>query len=1160
MPSRMPSAALIAGLALATFGNAQDTQLVQLAPVFSHHMVLQRDQPLHIWGTGEPNTILRADFGKARGVAKTASDGTWTLNLPAQQASFEPRQLRIQARLGEERQNLTLRDVVVGDVWLCTGQSNMRWRVNQSQEAEDVLEQAQVRGLRLLDFEGLLYPDGTRYELGFLQQLDADNYYTTKGWARADRDTAATFSAVAFAFGRRLARELEVPVGLVHNAIGGAPMEAFVPGAAHDWMTSDAYPGWCRERVRQNLAAWFRKPTGAQPHHPFEPGFLFAAGVEPLAAYPIRGVIWYQGESNATDTATSAARDTAREEATFRRLIAAFRANWKAPELPFHFVQLPGLNRDWERFREMQDKVATTTEHCGMAGTIDLGHPTDVHPRRKVPVGERLAGVALRETYGRDVAASGPRYAGHRAFNSVVRVEFDRPLHNVGSQPIPGFEIAGEDRVFHPANVYFDERRLTLSSPAVSMPVAVRYAYEDDPETSLCGQGGLPVSPFRTDDWDDATRAPTHRGPVESFERATGPLRSYEGVIGTWSAAAGHAEITDRFAHEGRSCLHILGGADREVTLTFGDSKPSRLRLQAERWTARSPFTFRVDAEVDGAWREMFDGDRVRVGARFLSEVGFDVPDGATQLRFRCTSPDASGLLIDSVAAGVDAPMRVVSCTDMLPVMPLLPGRRTVAARVRLHVTGNTRDRHVKTCVAYMDRLGLQHVQALHAVGGSALPANAQPTDTPRIGGGAASEEPRERKLVIHGKQALRPGDNDIEIEVELGSNPKTDWIRQPRIVELVLDDGTRLSCDGSVAQPLLSARVGVCVRAADQDGVHTTRIPGLTTTNAGSLIAVYDNRYRGSRDLPGDIDVGMSRSTDGGRTWEPMRVIMDMGDDPKWSHDGIGDPAVLVDRETGRIWVAATWSHGNRSWNGSGPGLEPEETGQLMLAHSDDDGRTWSKPTNITRQVKDPKWRFVLQGPGRGITMHDGTLVFAAQYRSAPDGPHQGKPFSTILWSKDHGASWHIGTGVKVDTTEAQVVELDDGVLMINCRDNRRGSRSVYTTQDLGATWQVHPSSRGALVEPVCMASLLRVDHDVYGRLLLFSNPATDKGRFNMSVQVSRDDGLTWPLELRTLYDQRKGYGYSCLTRIDDEHVGVLYEGVRELYFVRFPLRELFL
>ena len=295
------------------------------------------------------------------------------------------------------------------------------------------------------------------------------------------------------------------------------------------------------------------------------------------------------------------------------------------------------------------------------------------------------------------------------------------------------------------------------------------------------------------------------------------------------------------------------------------------------------------------------------------------------------------------------------------------------------------------------------------------------------------------------------------------------------------------------------------------------------------------------------------------------MKVIMDMGNDPNWRYDGIGDPSILVDRLTGRIWVTATWSHGNRSWVGSGPGLEPEETGQFMLAYSDDDGVTWSKPHNITKQIKKPEWRFVLQGPGNGITMRDGTLVFPAQFRSENAEPTNGKPFSTLIYSKDRGETWSIGTGVKIDTTEAQLVELGDGSIMINCRDNRnrglpdgQNGRTVAVTKDLGKNWELHPTDRKALPEPTCMASLIRIDHKKHGPLLVFSNPATGEGRFNMTLKVSNDEGMTWPKQWHTLYDARPGAGYSCLTQVDDNHVGVLYEGVRELYFMKFSIDEL--
>lgn len=348
-----------------------------------------------------------------------------------------------------------------------------------------------------------------------------------------------------------------------------------------------------------------------------------------------------------------------------------------------------------------------------------------------------------------------------------------------------------------------------------------------------------------------------------------------------------------------------------------------------------------------------------------------------------------------------------------------------------------------------------------------------------------------------------------------------------------------------------------VHLRNAGDDGVKCYRIPGIDTTPKGSLIAVYDVRRRSSRDLPGDIDVGMSRSTDGGRTWEPMQVIMDMGRDPKWKYDGIGDPCVAVDRRTGTIWVAAIWSHGNRGWHGSGPGIKPEETGQVMLVRSDDDGKTWSDPINITAQIKDPKWRLALLSPGRGMTMTDGTLVLPSQFKDEKNMPH-----ATIMWSRDRGKTWTFGTGAKPNTTEARVVELGDGRLMLNMRDNRGGARSVYTTKDMGKTWQEHPTSRKALIEPVCNAGLIRIKakDNVTGKdLLIFCNPNRKRGRSHMTLKVSLDEGMTWPKRHWLLIDEGKSAGYSSLTRIDRDTIGVLYEGSRaNICFRRVTITEL--
>lgn len=1125
---------------VAVFGTslALGAQIV-LPPVFGDHMVIQRDRPVPVWGRAPAHSSVSVALGENRRTTRADADGHWRVELPALPASAVGQSLTVRASEGPP---LELRDVVCGDVWLCSGQSNMRWRVEQAAEADELLEHAQLPNLRLLDFEGSLLPDGTRYSLETLRGITPDSYFATSGWSVSSTESARSFSAVALAFGQRLAEELaEVPIGLVHHALGGSPMEAWLPpdvgdpalrAAMDGWLDDPRYAPWCAQRARTNLAAWLENPEGDVPHHPFAPSFLYRAGIGPLRGMGLRGCIWYQGESNAANAA-------AYGHAAFAALIEGFRDAFDAPKLPFYFVQLPGLNREgWARFREIQAAVAADTARCDMVVILDVGHPTDVHPRRKRPVGHRLARLALADTYGRDLEWSGPRLraaAPPEGRRMRVRLRDAAGLRTVDGGRVRGFEIAGEDRVYYPAYAAIDGEEVWVESPDVEAPAAVRYAFADDPDANLVNGALLPAAPFRTDDWDDAKTAFQPR--TCSFEGIeSGEFASLETASGRFDAAPGHAAISARFAHSGRQCLHILGGEEREVRLTPGPTGPLELSFRAERWTRREPFALRIDVRQAGSWREVYRGDdEIRVGAHFLSEVRVSVPEGP--LRIRCTSPEGSGVLIDDLRLASPAPMRVRGCSHAPWIAPLLHGHDDgVLTRVEIVTEGSTDPLAVRRV-----HVRLADEVALDALTSIAVHCGEDPLGPPRA---------TARELTFEGSHPLTEGTNTLWIRASLAPGASLDAMVSAACTRIETEDQTLEPSGHPAAQ-----RVGIALRRAGQDGCHTYRIPGLATTPAGTLIAVYDCRYRGSGDLPGDLDVGMSRSTDGGRSWEPMRIIMDMGRDPDWRFDGIGDPCVLVDRVTGTIWVAATWSHGNRSWNGSGPGLRPEETGQLMLVRSEDDGLTWSQPVNITQQVKDPAWRFVLAAPGNGLTLRDGTLVFPAQYRSADDGPHAGKPFATLIYSADRGQTWQIGTGAKVDTTENQIVELDDGALMINCRDNRGGSRAVYLTRDLGRTWERHPSSRWALPEPVCMASLIRIDRAPDGAVLLFSNPATRAGRRHMTICASTDQGRTWPTAHHLLYDQRPGFGYSCLTRIDRDHVGVLYEGTRELYFLRIPI-----
>ena len=338
---------------------------------------------------------------------------------------------------------------------------------------------------------------------------------------------------------------------------------------------------------------------------------------------------------------------------------------------------------------------------------------------------------------------------------------------------------------------------------------------------------------------------------------------------------------------------------------------------------------------------------------------------------------------------------------------------------------------------------------------------------------------------------------------------------------------------------------------------VHTYRIPGLATSPKGTLLAVFDMRHTSSADLPGDIDVGLMRSTDDGRTWSKAQVILDFDKNEKDSRgNGVGDPTILIDRKTGHILVVALWSKGNRAWNGSGPGLEPHETGQFVLTRSTDDGVTWSKPVNITKKIagRDPKWRLLFNGPGSGIQLRDGTLLIPAQFRDA-----QGSPHSCFLFSGDGGESWTISPAaipLTPPTSEAQIAELADGSLLLSMRNESKAGQRVWAKY----TWK-EDLSKGKWSEPwltapdpTCMASLLMHPSGA----LLFSNPNSASKRVALTIRSSSDDGATW--SAGRLLDPR-GSMYSCMTVLKDGTIGVLYEGVDEknlltLHFAKFPLQ----
>jgi sialidase-1 len=395
----------------------------------------------------------------------------------------------------------------------------------------------------------------------------------------------------------------------------------------------------------------------------------------------------------------------------------------------------------------------------------------------------------------------------------------------------------------------------------------------------------------------------------------------------------------------------------------------------------------------------------------------------------------------------------------------------------------------------------------------------------------------------------------------------------------------------GKVNIPVLPSsgglRAGVAVRQHNQDGVHTSRIPGLASSVKGTLLAIYDARWEMSRDLQGDIDIALNRSTDGGRTWQPMQIVLDMkewGNLPE-KYNGVSDACILVDENNGDIYIAGLWMYGvldretgkwvsgmtqdSTRWihqwqaKGSQPGLDVKETSQFLITKSSDDGLTWSEPVNITRQIKRKEWWLYAPAPGNGITLADGTLLFPTQGRDK-----NGVAFSNITYSKDGGKTWITSNPAHTNTTECAAVQLSDGSVMLNMRDNRNrnntevNGRTIAVTNDLGVTWTEHPTSRKALIEPTCMASIYKHVFTHNGKkqsILLFTNPASHSSRDHITLKVSFDDGNTWPEKKQILLDEYRGRGYSCITSIDENRIGILYESSQaDMVFQQILLEEI--
>jgi len=457
---------------------------IRLPAIIADDMVLQRDQPIVLWGWADAGERVIATIGDDSQSALADTDGRWRLTLPPRPAGG-PLELTL---AGANR--ITLKNILIGDVWLCSGQSNMEWPVEKSANPDEEIRRADHPRLRLFTFP----------RTPAITPLEA----CPGQWSVCTPESVARFSATAYYFGRDLQSAVDVPIGLVHSSFGGTPAEAWM---RHEALAEVPEMKPLLDQVQAEVDAW----TPDQPADPrlrhFHPSSLFNGMIAPLRPMRLRGVIWYQGESNHTRAV--------QYRTLFPALIQSWRREFRQDDLPFLYVQIANFGKiedkptesTWAELREAQ-RMALTVPRTAMVVTIDVGEPADIHPKNKQAVGARLALAARAVAYGEKLVYSGPLYRAHQVSDDKVRVEFDHiggGLRATGDK-LQCFAIAGEDRLFRWANAAIEQDAVVVSHPDVPAPVAVRYAWAASPDAcNLCNAEGLPASPFRTDDWPGLT-------------------------------------------------------------------------------------------------------------------------------------------------------------------------------------------------------------------------------------------------------------------------------------------------------------------------------------------------------------------------------------------------------------------------------------------------------------------------------------------------------------------------------------------------------------------------------------------------------------------------------------------------------------------------------
>lgn len=475
---------------------------VKLPNIFSDHMVLQQKQANKVWGIAAAGEKVTVTIGKQSHTATAGADGSWHVMLSPLDAGG-PYDLTV---TGTNTVKVT--DILVGEVWICSGQSNMQWSVGQSYDADLEALAAKYPKLRMVNFPQV----GTQEPVW---------EHPNAKWQVCTPETVSKFSAVGYFFGRQIHETLDVPVGLINNAWGGSACEAWINRKVleADGKYTNMLTNWDSQAKQAEELAAIQNPTDDEKKKLSDlrgrlkgnqrPANIYNGVLKSHLGYGIRGAIWYQGESNAGRAYQY--RDL------FPLMIQNWRNEWGQGDFPFYWVQLADYNPEvdqpgessWAELREAQTMTMDRLPKTGQAVIIDIGEGRDIHPRNKVDVGRRLARLALANDYGIKINAQSPRYKSMEKQDNKIVLTFDNVdgwwTFDVRDKPI-GFSIAGEDKKFVWADAkILPDKRIEVSSQAVANPVAVRYGWADNPRVNVFNKDRLPLTPFRTDDWPGVT-------------------------------------------------------------------------------------------------------------------------------------------------------------------------------------------------------------------------------------------------------------------------------------------------------------------------------------------------------------------------------------------------------------------------------------------------------------------------------------------------------------------------------------------------------------------------------------------------------------------------------------------------------------------------------